>query len=353
MTSKKLHPLASLFQQWSSQQQEESSSTQQYVPQSSYRILLQTAHGLSTRIQAAEEVENPQVYRRAGVPTPAETAIRDSQGGYAWLEHLVELARKHNHLIWVATKSQPSPITRKLTSLSNDENTNITVINAAVDPWGWDDECKDFSSMQNLQELYEQLSTAIKQKSSAVLAWESLASLMVAHGFELTHQFLTSFESCMQVWPIRIELLTPVQHSTLEDDAQALLHLRGGEMTMIRQGVRERGNTLRQALPFRLEGGKLVELEIEDPSPPPSEEVEGKSTATDKTSSSSISSPAPVATTSGSSRKIQLKMEEDDESKKAEMNTPNTPNRPRIYLQDDDPEFDDMDEEDPDDDLDI
>ena len=43
-------------------------------------------------------------------------------------------------------------------------------------------------------------------------------------------------------------------------------------------------------------------------------------------------------------------MEDDEDPKKAE--TP-AANRPRIYLQDDDPEFDDMDEEDPDDNLDI
>ncbi|CAJ1930548.1 unnamed protein product [Cylindrotheca closterium] len=348
MTSKKVKPLASLFQQWSSQQQRESSSAQENVPQSSYRILIQSTHGLATRIQAAEAVENPQVYQRAGVPTPAETAIRDSQGGYAWLEHLVELAQKHNHLIWVATKSQPSPITNKLISLSNDENANVTVVNVAVDPWGWDDEFKKGSpSLHNLHQLYDQLSNVMQQQeSSAVLAWESLTPLIAVHGFEMARQFLTSFESCMQIWPIRIELLTPFQHSTLEDDAQALLHLKGGEMTMIRQGLRERGNILRKMLPFRLDGGKLVELEAGDSSPEPDEEVMDKTSAAEKTSSSSA--PVPVADTS--SRKIQLKMEEDDEPKKEESSQPN---RPRIYLQDDDPEFDDMDEEDPDDDLDI
>lgn len=352
MTSKKLKPLASLFQQWSSQEQDaSSSSSQQYVPRSSYRILLQSTHGLSTRIQAAEAVENPQVYQRAGVPTPAETAIKDSLGGYAWLEHLVELAQKHNHLVWVATKSQQSPITSNLFNLSKDDNANISVINAAVDPWGWDEDCKEGPNLQNLQELHRLLSSTMQQKSSVVLAWESLTPLISAHGFDTTHEFIVSLESCMQIWPIRIEMLTPLQHSILEDDAQALLHLKGGEMTMIRQGVRERGNILRETLPFSLEGGKLVELEIDDTATSSiGEDAKDKNSAKDKSSMSSIPpTAASVSNPGGTSRKIQLKMEDDDEPKKTETSA----SRPRIYLQDDDPEFDDMDEEDPDDDLDI
>jgi hypothetical protein len=46
--------------------------------------------------------------------------------------------------------------------------------------------------------------------------------------------------------------------------------------------------------------------------------------------------------------KIKLQMEED-----ASTTAPSQVNEPNIFIQDDDPEYDDLDEEDPDDDLDI
>jgi hypothetical protein len=345
MSSKKVKPLASLFQQWSSQQE---SSSQ---PPQSYRILLQCTNGLSTRIQAAEAVENPQLYQRAGVRTPAESAIRDGLGGYAWLEHLVELALKSNHVVWIATKAQASPITSRLMSQSNNNN-NVTVIQAAVDPWSWDEDCIDSPSLNNLQELHTLVKEQIQKHSNTVLVWESLTPLIAVHGFETFLRFLKCFDDSFQIWPIRIEALTPLQHQALEDAAQALLNLQGGDMTMIRQGIRERGNILRKKLPFRLDGVRLVELENEEELTTAKDHETNKDLAAvvPESSSSSAKPQQHGRVDTGSSRKIKLQLEEDDEPK---TNTPPETSRPRIYLQDDDIEFDDMDEEDPDDDLDL
>ena len=52
-------------------------------------------------------------------------------------------------------------------------------------------------------------------------------------------------------------------------------------------------------------------------------------------------------------QKIELKLEDDNNEVPKASQQSQTNNRPRIFLQDDDPEFDDLDEEDPDDDLDI
>jgi hypothetical protein len=69
----------------------------------------------------------------------------------------------------------------------------------------------------------------------------------------------------------------------------------------------------------------------------------------------------PAVTLNARSTKPILRLEEDDEDRKARQ--PNSSlvipspssasSRPQIYLQDDDPEYDDLDEEDPDDDLDL
>jgi hypothetical protein len=348
MSSKKVKPLASLFQQWSSQQE---SSSQ---PPQSYRILLQCTNGLSTRIQAAEAVENPQLYQRAGVRTPAESAIRDGLGGYAWLEHLVDLALKSNHVVWIATKTQASPITSRLMSMSQHNNNTVTVIQAAVDPWSWDEDCIDSPSLKNLQELHTLVKERIQKHSNTVLVWESLTPLIAVHGFETSLRFLNSFDDCFQIWPIRIEALTPLQHQALEDASQALLNLQGGDMTMIRQGIRERGNIVRKTLPFRLDGGRLVELENEEERTTAKDHETNKDLVAAVVAESSSSSAKPQQqhgrVDTGSSRKIKLQLEEDDEPK---TNIPPETSRPRIYLQEDDPEFVDMDEEDPDDDLDL
>jgi hypothetical protein len=68
----------------------------------------------------------------------------------------------------------------------------------------------------------------------------------------------------------------------------------------------------------------------------------------------------PAGTKNSSSKKITLKLEDDNEKKGPKQGVQSQPqqpqaskNAPRIFLQDDDPEFEDFDEEDPDDDLEI
>eukprot|EP00980_Cylindrotheca_fusiformis_P016706 scaffold5024_cov136-Cylindrotheca_fusiformis.AAC.35 len=352
MTSKQVKPLASLFQQWSAQQLQQ--QQQQEEPSSqhssnSYRLLLQYTNGLSTRITAAEAVENPHLYERAGVRTPAASANRDVLGGYAWLDCLVELAMKSNHVVWVATKTQPSPITSRLMA---DKSGNATVISVAADPWGWDEDCLDLPAMNNLQDFHGRLRECTQKQPNTVLVWESLTPLIAFHGFKRALFFLSSLVGCFQIWPIRIELLSPLQHQALEDAAQALLYLQGGDMTMIRQGIRERGNVIRKTLPFRFDGVCLVELENEVEATPTKDKAVERETPpvaeAQPTLSTRINEQGRADT--GSSRKIQLKL--DDEQRMAPPPATNT-SRPRIFMQDDDPEFDDMDEEDPDDDLEI
>jgi hypothetical protein len=348
MSSKKLKPLASLFQQWSQQPPSETSS---------YRILLQSTNDLATRLQAAESVENIALYERAGVFTPSQSAIRDGVGGYAWFEHLINLAVKYfsGTIVYIATKPQDSKISWKL-----QQHSNVTVMQIARhNPWGWDDDDVDQQqpSLSNLKAVYLSLQELISSNPNTILIWESLTPLLAVHGFDKIYNLLTRFEN-FQLWPIRTDTLTSQQHASLEDSAQALLYLKNGEMTMIRQGIREKGNLVRQILPFRLEeNGKLVELDnasnTDESSSFSKANPKQQQTKEETTSKQIETSIGPSS--SSRSNKMQLKLEDDEKVPANSSNTTssNNDNRPRIYLQDDDPEFDDMDEEDPDDDLDI
>ena len=131
-------------------------------------------------------------------------------------------------------------------------------------------------------------------------------------------------------------------------------------MTMIRQGIREKGNIIRQSLPFKLDIlGKLEEVEEKSDklhqSQHPQETDQGndkKSLSLTTQTTSSDRMPTPKSHTHDN-QKIELKLEDDNNEVPKVSQQSQTNNRPRIFLQDDDPEFDDLDEEDPDDDLDI
>jgi hypothetical protein len=378
MTSKKIgsSPLGSLIQQWS----------QQPEPQPSYRILLQSTMGLPTRIQAANAVDNPHLYRRAGLRTPSESATRDLLGGPAWLQHLVQLGCKQQqqqncHVVLIRTQT-----TTKESSMPSSLLSKVSIIHAAEDPWGWDGDDDDDEntktnnrsqppSLQDLQSLArairDELNTAKQMSKSPMLVWESLTPLWLVHGFPQTLRFLNSFQNCLQVWPVRVESLTAPQHAQLEDVSQAMLTLAIGDMTLMRQGIRERGNIVREALPFRILVNERQQqqqsnnndnnrfsyrLEEQQDELPVIKKEETRQHETSTTSAKAATTAESTTMTSASSSrpKIQLQLEEDDHQQpKEEQPTSATSNRPLIFLQDDDPEFDDMDEEDPDDDLDI
>jgi hypothetical protein len=116
-------------------------------------------------------------------------------------------------------------------------------------------------------------------------------------------------------------------------------------MTLIRQGVRERGNILREAISFDVStseatGSVTIVMQKKEGDKMDEEEVAPVST--------SVPEAANVKQRPG---KVKLELEDDNAPPASKEQEPT--NRPHIYVQDNDPEFDDMDEEDPDDDLDI
>lgn len=323
--------------------------------------------------------DEEKVYRRAGFRTPAETALRDLFGGPTTLARILEVGTQENcHVIFVRTLSRRSTISSSLLS-------KVTVLDGSQDPWGWDlegetdarcfpHESGGVVSLHDLSKLYHAIRLSCDQRGDTpvLLVWESLAPLFLVHGFETVLRFLRALdvssreprgkEPCriLQVWPVRKETLTASQHAQLEDAANALLCMSRGEMAMMRQGIRESGNVVREMLPFRLIAQDLTaldphllpyhleendEIALADNQSELTEPQEKQQQSTDQSSDISGSSKPKSARS-----KIKLQMESDDQPPVAA--TPAS-GLPRIFLQDDDPEFNDFDEEDPDDDLDI
>jgi hypothetical protein len=405
MSSKKIAcPLSSIFQQWTAQHQKRQVDAESHSSSSSlsYRILLQTSFSLKARVKAAEPVENPHLYKRAGLATPSEKAVRDirASGETAWLLRLVELAAQQQHqrqeqnglggdasttdtesIIYLTTKTQ-SDVYSVMQELPEDARGKVRVVD--IDPFGLEEKENDTDDgkatifAKNLRQLYQGLKKEVDRTSAngthAILVWQSLTPLIVVHGFKKVLRLLCALPSCFQVWPVNLQVMTPEQHAQLEDASNAILHLYDGEMNLIRQGIRERGNVLRQKVPFQLkaivsDGHEQRRYRIVKES----EDEEGRNDDDDNDNGHRNSNKdengsngivenkvgsIESSRSDGRSRGAHVRIEESDGGRNEKISFPSekevsAPSRPRIYLEDDDPEFDDFDEEDPDDDLDI
>tara|TARA_B110001452_G_scaffold66956_1_gene53813 strand:- start:19 stop:462 length:444 start_codon:yes stop_codon:yes gene_type:complete len=147
--------------------------------------------------------------------------------------------------------------------------------------------------------------------------------------------------------------------------------MQDGQMTMIRQGIRERGNIIRKSLPFRLTLKPtptskrryfLIELENDDcgNNVDDNYSYDGEKNAENGKEDTANKISRPSVSTRSRGVQLHLEGEEDAGSSIAKNKTTKInkqeatrSDRPRIYMQDNDPEFDDFDEEDPDDDLEI
>lgn len=316
------------------------SSLQKQEGSDPYLILVQHSLSFSQRQTAASTDKDLAVYRMAQVRPPSERAQLDSSGNL-WLSELSQHCT--SKLVWVETiGSDIRPSTRSC---------QVVCLSAGIDPLGWDrgeSSQAEKTSFANLQAL---AGVIIGEASpNAMIVLESIAPLITMHGLDRTVDFLKYLlqhtVSTTLVIPVLTECLTQPHHIILEDLADAVLILEGGEATLMRRGVRERSNLLREQVNFEItdRGLKLLSTET-------TAATVNKSAAKSIDAKVGRSAPAPAAVSASSmSRPGRITLRHDDNHVAAAA--PNVPT-PRIYLQDDDPEFDDMDEEDPDDDLDI
>jgi len=402
------------LQQLNQVEEETNDNTMIQADMSSYLVLMQhsmrldlrlqqhSASSSSTQQQQQQTTPSELLYRRAGVLTPWEMASRDWQAGSLWLQHMVEQLSKtcpnESTIVWCSTIPKERRDDHVLQDLAN-----VTMVNESAllldDPWGWDSSDDSKGSLNSLDNVWNTIySTSSEETAFAAIVLESLTPLLQRHGFarvvsflhKLQHQVpsISRYPPPILIIPALTEVLSPPQHVTLEDMAQSVLCLEQGQATWLHQGVRERGNLMRQVLPYDIDTFKsrgsssamtrkrLVLLSGDNQNAmitSKAEETEAGSKArngntdmeTGVADMSLSDVPSTEQPTDGHdhqhshnhqkqrSGKIQLTVSE--EGRQQEETTPpvTAPPAPRIYMQEDDPEFEDYDEEDPDDDLDI
>jgi hypothetical protein len=370
-----------------------------------YLFLVQHTQSFETRQTATTTRKDEKVYRRAGLRTPAENAKRDFAAGNLWMQYIVgELKKESSDILWVQTSSRRLPVWLQTATTSATRSCRIQVVDgAAVDPFGWDDDetktaDESLSTTGSLLNDLDHLATRIEnhvqetvaarkqqspespEASSAKripIVMESLTPLFMRHGLQRTIRFLERISqtvACPLVVAVRTENLLAVQHQVLEDLAQATLCLRAGEAVLLRQGVREKGNMVRENLPYRmtlLDSGvtRLQVLTNDDAQLVSSGvEIDSETVAPEATPAAlqslgvalSLADPnTPATAAANSSSKAKMQLQDDDGPRKvttlaepspATVSASSTAN---IYIQEDDAEYQDYDEEDPDDDLDI
>jgi hypothetical protein len=332
-----------------------------------YLFLIQHSLAFQLRQQASSGMleSDETVYRRAGLRTPSENALRDLEGGALWTKYVtLQMCAASDTVVWLRTSTRRLPLW-----LQKYQQTHV--IDAAKDPFGWNEGTD--SSTTNMEDLNSIVSAveSLVQKTTTIddgspyccgLVIESLTPILQRHGLDQTVRLIRKLRTIVLSIVISVvrETLSPCEHRVLEDLAEAILCIQEGDATLLRKGVRERDNVVREILSFQIvtdqEGQRnvqLVDADVivhEEPQQPKSAAVAFIDNKQHRTHSQ----------TSKSRPKVELRLEEGDrQGQQKEPSHRQTPSEPsetsaaHIYMDDDDPEFDDYDEEDPDDDLDI
>jgi hypothetical protein len=273
-------------------------------------------------------------------------------------------------------------------------------------------------SMNDLSRLFHEMRDQLYSiNKPVIIIWQSLVPLFVLHGYDKVLFFLSRLTlsstteaktktaasrrrilpNCLQVWPVDRERLTSQQHAKLEDLSHAIMFFNSGELTVMRRGIRERDNLLRDVVPYELvretiplskssSASGCLYYRVDELS---TITIENEGTKKRQTSASSMAADMESITlddsrtknkksgvgvggnmksTSSRSGRVQLRLEDDEEKNHRprghatvqqhdhsyeQRQHQEQHSRPRIYLEDNDPEFADLDEDDPDDDLDF
>ena len=356
-----------------------SSNSQSNRNDAAYFILVQSSQSLSLRQALTEETKDTALYKQAGLRTPAENAFTDWFGAAQWWKRLVSQIVCGNTTSGTTTSSK---MARKViyvktqfgSSFPSDSSfqSNVKILDLTKNPFGWDENASNettqvattvelLNSLGNLRNAIQQQvapsSPTATNSDPAVLIFDSLTPLWIRHGAKVV-PFLQSVQCIPGISTLLVHATDNLPTSTLrtlEDCAQALLLLHQGQALWMHQGVRERDNMVRKIINFTLQeegaGGGIQIVEEGE------KKEESVTTSTDEQTikpavmSTVDKDNVEVLPTRGRAR-VQLKHEEEKKSS-APATAPPATTGPRIFMQEDDPEFDDFDEEDPDDDLDI
>jgi hypothetical protein len=345
-----------------------------------HRSTAATTTSTSSSSSRAVRADSDDLYRRAGLPTPSETATWDWHAGAATLEHIVAAAATlHATVIWLGTLPR-RPATQRHAWLEQIGD-RVHIVDCCGSgqggPFGWEEnsgtKSEEHSSIPTLERL-DSMDTAVQEilncrgrgsGDSVVVILESLAPVILRHGLTRTGQWLervVSRHNSVALWlvPVLLETLPCAQHLVLEGMADAVLRLQHGTGQLIRRSIRHAMHPLvRESFSYSIHvetkpgaGARIQrrELRVHTSSGPMS------ASKTDVTVTE-VPALAPKTTLVSSLRTKSTPLSIHEGSREATtaptVLPPTQTSAPRIYMQDDDPEFDDFDEEDPDDDLDL
>jgi hypothetical protein len=322
------------------------------------------------------------LYKRARLRTPVENARRDWEAGSLWLQYIVD-----NLLSASLVDHQPQSVARLIVLLATPSpsivlaSQAVHVLNTCVDPFGWDEgQVAQTWNLERLDGMVENVALSVREIQekrlekaeklcSIPVVIDSISPILIRHGFQRTVQYLKAIMNIPNVCPlvvtVQVELLSACQHRTLEDFAFAAICLHQGEASLLRRSVREKGNFVRRSLAYDIvqdEGSEVrkVRVLVESSSPQLHLDVIHDEEVA-QTSGEAIATNVGAHGIAARRIKVQLKLEPDvpSKTKQTQSTSPgrtlaaNGHSSPHIFLEDDDPEFDDYDEEDPDEDLEI
>jgi hypothetical protein len=420
--------------------------------------------------QQAHYQAEADLYQRAQLRTPEDNAQRLIWGGPLWFE-LLSMTLLHQHknkknknpLVWISTTRCTIPSFLLANNNPNEEDDVVLPWVHVIDStclyqhvvWDHSDENNDNDDdvSHPLQDILTQLQVIVQSatrappppppaaaaadtadqpkdtssSSSSVIIPCSCTSIIVEsltpwihlYGFDKVLSFvetLLRIPHVLVLLPVLTENTSLHHQQQLEDLAHTCLwlsnHTGQVEMHVLRQGIREQDNRVRELwdftlvhtinnnhnMPFRLSVGAAAEAPPPQQGEAPPDQVNlvevmnpalttehsmstrGTTTTPIVAESSTTTTSTTITTTNkrtNTSNKITLKFEEDNDNKPGSSRTtassvkpttlltatttPTTtvavPTRtnttPRIFLQDNDPEYEDYDSDDPDDDLDI
>jgi hypothetical protein len=372
--------------------------------------------------QQAQFQAEAELYQRAQLRTPEENAQRMIWGGPLWLEYLsltllllsqqAKAQEQEHPFVWVSTRSTTVPhfiASRK--DLPFVHVVDATCLYQQQQQQQHDNDEASHPLKDSLTQIQSEVSRACTSTPAAEhndassipctsIVLESLTPWIHLYGFAVVHSFveaLLRIPHVLVLIPVLTETLSTSQHQHLEDLAHTALwlsnHTGQVDMHVLRQGIREQDNRVRETweftllpvnnnnnnnsnnIPYRLSVGVADDAQ-ETPQDVPPDQVNlvqamnpaltTEHSAPRATPASLIAETTPVvqeSTTTSAKRtnKIALKFEEDDKPRSTvrvkptlQATPPAVPAKaPRIFLQDDDPEYEDYDSDDPDDDLDI
>ena len=354
--------------------------------------------------QQAKAQDEADLYRRAQLRTPAEDAQRLVFGGPLLFEYLSKEILKQKlaaskdtnpqksqrpSLVWIATTTRdpPSWLMENPNQVSIVDMSDIYCSFFDFDDDTDGDSGADEGKPHPLEAVFEQIKTIVEenQSSSTPIVLESSTPLVQLYGFSPVLQFIKKLQQStprsILLVPAVTESMTAPQHQKLEDLAHTVFwlsnHTGQVEWHVLRRGIREQDSTVREVWEFHLVAEHRKELQHLHPlrvvvgSSDAKEDDEDE--APDQVNLLEAMNPVlnpeakpppvvpdvedSVSQVTARTKKITLKLEEDNIAKVAAPSEQKPAHAaataPRIFLQDDDPEFEDYDEEDPDDDLDI